>query len=123
MAATLRLYGKKCIVNGCKTVQVAAGNGPTMRTFPWGNGALLWQRILTLERAGTHWKTVTRSTRISMDHFEEPRVHGWLINPFRSQMKRTIHLAILWREILPISICNISSVKWDLWLLNIDLQL
>ncbi len=36
MSGTPRFYGKKCIVNGCKIVQMA-GNGVTMRGFPWGN--------------------------------------------------------------------------------------
>ena len=40
------------MVNGCKTVQVA-GNGATMRGFPWGNRALLWQWIIAMEGAGT----------------------------------------------------------------------
>ncbi len=30
-----------------KAVQLA-GNGVTIRVFPWGNGALLWQRILPM---------------------------------------------------------------------------
>ncbi len=70
--------GKKLIVNGCKTVQVA-GNGVTMHGFPWGNLALLWQWILTLVRAGTPRKTVTRLTRICMARYQELRT-VWLPN-------------------------------------------
>ncbi len=72
MAAAPRLYGKKCIVNGCKNVQVA-GAGVTMRGFPWGNRPLLWQWIIALEGAGTPRKKVTKSSRICMAHFEDPR--------------------------------------------------
>ncbi len=58
MAPTPRLYGKKGIVNGCKTVRVAS-NGIKMRVFSPGEivHALVWQWILALERADTPRKT------------------------------------------------------------------
>ncbi len=59
-----------------KTVQVA-GNGVTMRGYPWGNSALLWQWILALERAGTPRKTVTRLTRICIGSLWRAE-SGWL---------------------------------------------
>ncbi len=71
MAATPRLCGKKCIVNGCKTIQVA-GNGVRMRGFPWTKRPILWQWIVALERGGTPRKKVTKSSRICLSHFTEP---------------------------------------------------
>ncbi len=74
MVATPQLCGKEHIVNGYKTIQVAS-NGVTMRVFPGGNHPLLWQWILTLERADTvTQEKMTRLTCIvGMAHFEEPR--------------------------------------------------
>ena len=82
MAATSRLYGKRCIVNACKTVQVAS-NGVTMRGISYHSLAVDY-----FQGAATPRKKVAS---VCMTHSEEPRV------VFGSRMKQSIQLAILRR--------------------------
>ncbi len=78
---------QKCIVNGCKTVQVAGNGGVTMS----GKSCTPLAVNYRFQGTGTLRKKMTScsSSRICMTHSEGPRA------VFGSRM----NLAILWREI------------------------
>ncbi len=97
-----------CIVNGHKTVKVAS-NGVTMR------GDIVPQSLAgdyRFQGAGTPRKKVARPSRVCRTHSEEPRAAKrpeWYSAPEWNRV--CIHLAILWREILPIAIEHLECVK------------
>ena len=66
---------------------------PVMGIFPWGNCALLWQWIITLEGAGTprkKWPVCLGFAWLTLKSREWSSVPGW----------NRLHLVILWHEIL-----------------------